>query len=506
MPIVFDCPHCPVKIHAPETAAGHRVSCPRCNCQVEVPRAGPSPGVGSEPDPLDFAAESPRVRAESHPASPRGGARIDDDRPRRGAGWYDDERRYRADAPRINSAALGLGICSMVIGVASLFPAIVPCLGIFIALPMAGIALLLGAAGLTVSLVDRSRSIGIPIAGTVVSGLALAITLGWMALIAQAVAERDAAFRREFAAEERIRRAEEVREVKRRDEEVRQKERSRLAQLEADRRAQAKRDDAEEASRLAALKAATEGLRAYEEAEKGRVERGREELARAELEDARQDKARTEAEAKAETFMKKDGLSANDRQYVRGCADGRLKHEPATDPGKLSLDVTKPVKDGDLGVPLYPNRFLDPKRLAGTSSYMKIAQIVSEDELIVFPGYLCLKGVITVGLTAGLKDGSRVDLKGVTVFADGKGTYTNSRGEKESVARLIVVDFKKVSPVMNSEALKRWLAAKAGLAEAKAQVARQTEAMREAERIYKAEVARRMAEITELSGPLPCTK
>lgn len=120
MPIVFDCPHCPVKIHAPETAAGHHVSCPRCNRPVEVPRAEPSPGVGSEPAPWDFAAETPRVRDLSHLPSRSGGTRIDEDRPRRGVGRGDDERRYRDDTTRVNSAALGLGISLPVIGVASL--------------------------------------------------------------------------------------------------------------------------------------------------------------------------------------------------------------------------------------------------------------------------------------------------------------------------------------------------------------------------------------------------
>ena len=422
---------------------------------------------------------------------------------------------------RINSAALGLGISSLVIGVLSLFPAIVPLLGAVVAIPTAGIALLLGVAGLIVSLADKRRSIGLPIAGMAVSAAALAITLGWMIFVAQAAAKfaeatqkaaremriREAEEASKRAQAESRRRAEEMeREIRRREEEKRKasiaaaaRERERLARLEAERMAEAKREEERESTRRADLKAATEGLRAFEEGAKLRAKACRDDLANAEAEVAKQADAKKEAEADAERLMKKGGLSATDRQYVRGCIDGRLKHKPDADPAKLALDVTKRVKDGDAGVPRYPKRILDGTSF-GSSSYVKIAQIVSEDEMVIYPGLVRIKGVATVGLTAGLKDGSRVELKDVTVVADGKGTYTNSKGVEESVPRLIVVDFKKVSPVMKSDTLKKWLAAGAEFAEAKASVALRAEAVRQDERMTEAEVARRMAEIAKLKG------
>jgi phage terminase Nu1 subunit (DNA packaging protein) len=88
----------------------------------------------------------------------------------------------------------------------------------------------------------------------------------------------------------------------------------------------------------------------------------------------------------------------------------------------------------------------------------------------------------------------------VAVVADGKGTYTNGNCEEESVARPVAVDFEKVAPVMSSDALEKWVAARTALVEAKAQVASLGEAVREAERLHEAEVARRKEKIAELKG------
>ena len=481
-----------------------------------MPRTKSPPGIGFGLAPLDDAPEVPRLRAES-PARSRRDSRDDDDRPRHRVDRDDGGRRHRDDPARINSAALGLGITSLAIGVASLFPALVPCLGAVVAIPTAGIAFLLGAAGLTVALADGRRSIGLPIAGTTVSAIALGITVTWMAVISHAAAKieeeaREAHARRvqedarQAEAERRRRAEDDAREARRRAEEAakRAEESRRAAELaaarereraEAERQAEAKRQADREVARLSELKEVEDDLRAYLESAKGKVNKVRNDLVGAEREEAKHAEAGESGEAVTEKLMKAGKLSALDEQYVRGCVEGRLTHRPAADPAKIKLDVTRKLKDGDLGVPHYPLRFLDGVGL-GSSSNAKVAQVISADEAVIYPGLVCVKGVST----AGLELGSRIDLKGVTVVADGKGTYTNGKGEEESVPRLIAVDFKKVSPVMSSAALKTWIAARTGLAEAKKRVAALAAAVRIAEQTHESEVSRRKAEIAKLKG------
>ena len=261
------------------------------------------------------------------------------------------------------------------------------------------------------------------------------------------------------------------------------------------RREQAEREAARTAQVEDKVSRATEGLRRSEAIAKGKVETIRREKANAEAEENLRGKAVAGAEAEAERAMEKERLPENVRRYIRGRAKGRWDHSSIKDVGKLSLDVTRGIKDGDLGVPLYPNRFLDPKRFSGTSSSMAIVKILGEDETVIYPGDVSIKGVSTLGLVAGSK-GSRVDLKGKLFLADGKATYTTGAGKEVVVPRLIALDFEKVKPALDGGAVKEWIAAEAGHRQARAGAARKAEALRKAETMYETH-QKRLAEESE---------
>ncbi len=220
MPISFACPACATKIKAPDSAAGKKLSCPSCKGEVRVPAAPTGIVTISKPPAPTEADDEPRARGrvedvkedaprrkvgrrdqEDAEDSPRRVSRRDDDdddRPRKSSredDYEEDDKSNRKSGrdhdeddhdrePKGNGTALGLGITSMVIGIIALPAAVVPCCGMFFAVPMGLIGLVFGASGLAVSFSHGKRSMGFPIAGTAVSGLALLITIGWFVLIA----------------------------------------------------------------------------------------------------------------------------------------------------------------------------------------------------------------------------------------------------------------------------------------------------------------------------------
>jgi hypothetical protein len=84
-------------------------------------------------------------------------------------------------APPSGGAALGLGIASFVLGIVALLFSLIPCIGM-LSLPLSGLGLLLGITGGIVALAHRGQAIGFPIAGSVLSAIALAIGIFWYTL------------------------------------------------------------------------------------------------------------------------------------------------------------------------------------------------------------------------------------------------------------------------------------------------------------------------------------
>jgi hypothetical protein len=90
--------------------------------------------------------------------------------------WDDRRRRREADS----SAATALGGVSLGLGILALIGSLIPCFGV-IAIFKAVPALILGIAGIVVAK-QNNRSAGLPVAGTVVSGLAVAVCAAWFFL------------------------------------------------------------------------------------------------------------------------------------------------------------------------------------------------------------------------------------------------------------------------------------------------------------------------------------
>ena len=90
-----------------------------------------------------------------------------------------DESDY--DSTPIKGASV-LGIISLVIGILGAIISLIPCIGMFVGGPIAGIGLLLGVIGLIVSLKGKQSGVGFPIAGSAVSLLGLCIAGVWLAI------------------------------------------------------------------------------------------------------------------------------------------------------------------------------------------------------------------------------------------------------------------------------------------------------------------------------------
>jgi hypothetical protein len=173
MPILIACPKCGTSLKAPEHLAGRAVKCPKCATQLTVPSL-----VVQAPPPLSVVAAPP-------PAPPRHGYDEDDEprrapRRRRDRHYDDDDDRPRERAPREGAnAQMGLGIAALCIGCVAIVVSVLPCIGLFIGMPIAGVGLLLGVVGLIIALVQKGRGIGFPIAGSSVNVVALLICVVW---------------------------------------------------------------------------------------------------------------------------------------------------------------------------------------------------------------------------------------------------------------------------------------------------------------------------------------
>lgn len=208
MSLSFQCPTCGVRLKVEARFRGTRKTCPACKTKNEIPldlgeevklpelpatiTLPPKPVIESikyatPPIPPSVPEVAPLEPIEIEvPEVPRR-------RPtRRREPDSIDERRERQASGQGSSAAHSLGVSSLVLGIFSLVLAIVPCAGV-VALPVAGIGILLGFVGGILSLFRSGHGIGYPIAGTACNALALLIATFWIVFLsgfASAVAER----------------------------------------------------------------------------------------------------------------------------------------------------------------------------------------------------------------------------------------------------------------------------------------------------------------------------
>ena len=130
----------------------------------------PGRSAMSNDDPDDRDADRPRRRdrdEESRPARRRRGDNYQDEYPR---------RRRRDESQATVSV---LGVISLVKGILALITSLIPCFGMF-AIGIAAIALTLGIIGIIVAKRSKTQGMGLPVAGTVVSGLAVAFSIMWI--------------------------------------------------------------------------------------------------------------------------------------------------------------------------------------------------------------------------------------------------------------------------------------------------------------------------------------
>jgi|SRR5579883_384962 len=94
---------------------------------------------------------------------------------------YDRPRRSRRSDDQSQVAVTILGVLSLVKGIMALITSVIPCFGMF-AIGLASISLLLGIIGIVIAK-SKNQSMALPIAGTAVSGLAVAFSLLWFLVV-----------------------------------------------------------------------------------------------------------------------------------------------------------------------------------------------------------------------------------------------------------------------------------------------------------------------------------
>lgn len=133
-------------------------------------------GIQTLPPPVPIDPGSSTVRREREVDEKP--VRFAKRRFRREESREDEDRRIEHSG---ETATHSLGISSLVLGIFAIVVSVIPCAGI-LALPIAGVGLLLGLIAGIISLARSGKGIGYPIAGTFCNGLALGIFLLWMAL------------------------------------------------------------------------------------------------------------------------------------------------------------------------------------------------------------------------------------------------------------------------------------------------------------------------------------
>lgn len=171
MAITVVCPACGGKLHAPSQLLGRMAKCPQCGQTVKV--------VASPDSPAEPPRSAPPRKPKSSPAAVNRGAA--DIIIKRSEDSADGIRE--SEAPSAGSRLpYGLGIPSLALGIVALLFVWLPLVGL-LSLPLSVLGLLLGIAGLVSAILHRGRGVGFPIAGSMVSLVALAFGVVWLGLL-----------------------------------------------------------------------------------------------------------------------------------------------------------------------------------------------------------------------------------------------------------------------------------------------------------------------------------
>jgi hypothetical protein len=201
MAIIVVCPACGGKLHAPSQLLGRMAKCPQCGQTIKVIATADSPTVATQRPPSS-AQKSSRKDAEpsakvepAHRASTRKPKTFPGESESEGTDFKVVAQDSEADQTRdfdtrrpTSRIAYGLGIPALILGILALLvsgiPSMfsLPSLISLLSMPLSGLGLLLGIAGLVVAITQRSRGIGFPIAGSAVSLVALVIGVLWFSL------------------------------------------------------------------------------------------------------------------------------------------------------------------------------------------------------------------------------------------------------------------------------------------------------------------------------------
>jgi len=175
------------------------------------------------------------------------------------------------------------------------------------------------------------------------------------------------------------------------------------------------------------------------------------------------------ATAEIDKMLEREPLSESEKRCIRGCI--KQGWVPTS-----SLNLDKPLRDGDMGVP-YCLAF------AGGSRKMAVDRITGSDEMVVWNGKFWIKGVSTAGLidlaSIGNKPGlpSLIELK-EAFFVERTKTCTTSSGKEMTMPCLFAIDLKKVEQALDSIEVKKLVGIKTNYQQAKAVSARLAEEQR----------------------------
>ncbi|HLJ94663.1 MAG TPA: hypothetical protein VKU02_15865 [Gemmataceae bacterium] len=164
MPITVVCSACGGRLSAPNQLIGRMAKCPQCGQTVKVAPSGEPP------------AEAPRPTSSRKPRSSPSEA---DAKAAEIVVRRSDDSETPPSTTRIS---YGLGIPSLILGIVAFAFSWVPQVGL-LSLPLSGLGLLLGIAGLVVAIIQHGRGIVFPIAGSALSLGALVVAVFWLGLL-----------------------------------------------------------------------------------------------------------------------------------------------------------------------------------------------------------------------------------------------------------------------------------------------------------------------------------
>jgi hypothetical protein len=123
---------------------------------------------------------------------------------------------------------------------------------------------------------------------------------------------------------------------------------------------------------------------------------------------------------------------------------------------------------------------------------MTVDQVINEHEMVVWGNKLWIEGM----KTEGLKEGSKVDLKGL-FWADGTKQHKSA-----TIPCLVSIDAKRIEAAIDSEEIKRWVSTHKEFEKAQARVQEE----REKKQLAEVEAKQKAAEERDVNGLVLLTK